>query len=102
MFINASTEDPAVSDLYAADLDGDGYVNNLTRVWAWRPEVKAACLAARDVLLKNEFEDVIARTFQTNQPAHARTTTTATSGGPVPPADGRLWRLRPRFFCACH
>ena len=52
-----------------------------------------------DVLLKNEFEDVIARTVHTNQPAHARTTT-ATSGGPVPSADGRPRRLRPRSFCA--
>ena len=28
---------PPVDAAYQADLTSDGYVNNLTRVWCWRP-----------------------------------------------------------------
>ncbi|HEY0382200.1 MAG TPA: hypothetical protein VGC72_08370 [Candidatus Elarobacter sp.] len=37
--------------MYAEDRDQDGYVMNLTRLWAWRPDVDAAFLKARTVLL---------------------------------------------------
>ncbi|QMW68211.1 hypothetical protein H4N58_01315 [Mumia sp. ZJ1417] len=33
--------------MYAADRDDGGYVDNLTRLWAWRPDVNDAFAAAR-------------------------------------------------------
>ena len=36
---------------YEADVTGDGYVNNLTRVWCWRPDVLASFQALRKDLL---------------------------------------------------
>jgi alkylhydroperoxidase family enzyme len=33
--------------LYEADRDGDGYVSNLTRLWAWRPDVADAFAGTR-------------------------------------------------------
>ena len=36
---------------YEADVTADGYVNNLTRVWCWRPDVLAAFQALRQDLL---------------------------------------------------
>jgi uncharacterized peroxidase-related enzyme len=34
--------DAAVSAAYEEDLSSDGYVNNLTRVWCWRPDALAS------------------------------------------------------------
>jgi uncharacterized peroxidase-related enzyme len=39
MFLQKPPENPDAERLYQKDLDGDGYVMNLTRLWAWRPEV---------------------------------------------------------------
>lgn len=36
--------------MYEADLEADGYVGNLTRVWCWRPDVLEAFTALRGVL----------------------------------------------------
>jgi uncharacterized peroxidase-related enzyme len=36
---------------YEADVTSDGYVNNLTRVWCWRPDVLSAFQALRQGLL---------------------------------------------------
>jgi uncharacterized peroxidase-related enzyme len=40
-----------VTAAYADDLSSDGYVNNLTRVWCWRPDVMASFQALRAELL---------------------------------------------------
>ncbi|MGW9197206.1 carboxymuconolactone decarboxylase family protein [Micromonospora chersina] len=42
---------PAVTAAYEGDLTSDGYVNNLTRVWCWRPDVLASFQAVRADLL---------------------------------------------------
>jgi hypothetical protein len=44
-------QSPAVTAAYEADLTSDGYVNNLTRVWCWRPDVLASFQALRADLL---------------------------------------------------
>ena len=48
------SEPPAGRDVqaaYDADLDSDGYVANLTRVWCWRPDVLTAFQELRDALV---------------------------------------------------
>lgn len=50
MFLSDAPEDPAVRALYDEALTDDGYVMNLLRVWAWRPEVHTAFTAARAAL----------------------------------------------------
>ncbi|MDD9350106.1 hypothetical protein [Mumia sp.] len=47
MFLDEPPHDDPVRALYDADLESDGYVNNLTRLWAWRPDVNDAATAAR-------------------------------------------------------
>ncbi|WP_422741467.1 carboxymuconolactone decarboxylase family protein [Micromonospora sp. WMMD754] len=42
---------PAVAAAYDEDVASDGYVNNLTRVWCWRPDVLASFQAVRAELL---------------------------------------------------
>lgn len=37
--------------LYTADIETDGYVNNLTRLWSWRPDVLEAFMATRATLI---------------------------------------------------
>jgi uncharacterized peroxidase-related enzyme len=51
LFLSDPPEDPAVRALYEEARAEDGYVMNLIRVWAWRPDVHAAFLAARMALL---------------------------------------------------
>ena len=41
-FLSDPEIDPAVSAAYEEDRSSDGYVNNLTRVWCWRPDVMAS------------------------------------------------------------
>ena len=41
---------PRAEALYEADRTSDGYVMNLTRVWAWRPEVAESFQATRAML----------------------------------------------------
>ncbi|MEV6815245.1 hypothetical protein [Micromonospora sp. NPDC051296] len=50
-FLVDPPETPAVTTVYEADVTSDGYVNNLTRVWCWRPDVLASFQALRADLL---------------------------------------------------
>jgi uncharacterized peroxidase-related enzyme len=50
-FLPDPPRSPAVTAAYEADLTSDGYVNNLTRVWCWRPDVLASFQALRGDLL---------------------------------------------------
>jgi len=50
MFLSEPCPNEATSALYARDLAEDGYVSNLTRLWAWRPDVFNAFLNARTLL----------------------------------------------------
>ncbi|MFJ8581012.1 carboxymuconolactone decarboxylase family protein [Micromonospora sp. NPDC093277] len=50
-FLTDPPQSPAVTAAYEADLNSDGYVNNLTRVWSWRPDVLASFQALRADLL---------------------------------------------------
>lgn len=47
MFLAEPPPDPGVQSLYDHDMDDRGWVMNLTRLWAWRPELFAAFRAAR-------------------------------------------------------
>jgi alkylhydroperoxidase family enzyme len=49
-FLAEPPASPGATAEYSADLDSDGYVNNLTRVWAWRPDVLAAYRATTGAL----------------------------------------------------
>jgi uncharacterized peroxidase-related enzyme len=51
MFLKTPPEDSATAALYKEDLDGDGYVMNLTRLWAWRPDVAKAFVDLRKMLM---------------------------------------------------
>lgn len=50
-FLADPPQSPAVIAAYEADVTSDGYVNNLTRVWCWRPDVLASFQALRADLL---------------------------------------------------
>jgi alkylhydroperoxidase family enzyme len=50
-FLGEPPQGPAVAEAYEADLASDGYVNNLTRVWCWRPDVLTSFQDLRDSLL---------------------------------------------------
>lgn len=50
MFLSAPPASEATSALYARDLAEDGFVGNLTRLWAWRPAVFDAFSALRKLL----------------------------------------------------
>ncbi|WP_326833715.1 hypothetical protein VSH64_01955 [Amycolatopsis rhabdoformis] len=50
-FLTDPPPDLAVDAVYGDDLGSDGYVNNLTRVWAWRPDVLAAFTELRATLM---------------------------------------------------
>lgn len=39
MFLPVPPEDDAAAAMYRCDIEDDGYVMNLTRLWAWRPDV---------------------------------------------------------------
>ena len=47
MFLHPPTASPATASLFQSDLDERGYVMNLSRVWAWRPEVQSGFAALR-------------------------------------------------------
>jgi uncharacterized peroxidase-related enzyme len=51
MFLAKPPEDDATKAFYKGDLDSDGYVMNLTRLWAWRPDVAQAFIDLRNLLL---------------------------------------------------
>jgi uncharacterized peroxidase-related enzyme len=50
MFLSEPCPNEGASALYARDLAEDGYVGNLTRLWAWRPDVFNAFLSLRTLL----------------------------------------------------
>ena len=50
MFLSEPCGNQATSALYARDLAEDGYVGNLTRLWAWRPDVFNAFTNVRALL----------------------------------------------------
>jgi uncharacterized peroxidase-related enzyme len=52
MFLSEPPESKARDALYAEDLEGDGYVGNNTRLWAWRPEISRSFMALRTDLRK--------------------------------------------------
>jgi uncharacterized peroxidase-related enzyme len=52
LFLSDPPEDPAVRALYEESRADDGYVMNLVRVWAWRPDVHSAFLEARKALVE--------------------------------------------------
>lgn len=51
MFLQTSADNVANSRLYKSDMDQHGYVMNLTRAWAWRPEVCEGFSALRMLLI---------------------------------------------------
>jgi alkylhydroperoxidase family enzyme len=51
VFLSDPPEDPVVRALYEQSRAEDGYVMNLLRVWAWRPDVNAAFMGARKALV---------------------------------------------------
>jgi len=53
MFLTTPPDDDATKAFYKGDLDCDGYVMNLTRLWAWRPDVAQAFVELRGMLLAN-------------------------------------------------
>lgn len=50
MFLQVPAESEASSRLYKSDLEQQGFVMNLSRLWAWRPEVCEAFSALRGLL----------------------------------------------------
>ncbi|SCL29491.1 uncharacterized peroxidase-related enzyme [Micromonospora rhizosphaerae] len=50
-FLAEPPQSPAVTAAYEADLSSDGYINNLTRVWCWRPDLLASFQTLRADLL---------------------------------------------------
>jgi uncharacterized peroxidase-related enzyme len=51
MFLQAPPEDDAAAALYRGDIQDDGYVMNLTRLWAWRPQVCESFTGLRKALV---------------------------------------------------
>jgi alkylhydroperoxidase family enzyme len=51
MFLEHPPRSASVDGLLAGDLESDGYVMNLTRLWCWRPDVLDAFGDARATLL---------------------------------------------------
>lgn len=51
MFLDFPPASASVSGALANDLESEGYVMNLTRLWCWRPDVADAFGAARATLL---------------------------------------------------
>jgi uncharacterized peroxidase-related enzyme len=50
MFLEHPEESEAVARIFDSDLEREGYVMNLTRLWAWRPDVFEAFTATRLLL----------------------------------------------------
>jgi len=50
MFIAPAPESDAASRIYRSTLDSQGFVMNLTRAWAWRPDVYEGFAALRNQL----------------------------------------------------
>ena len=50
-FLTDPPSSPAVTAAYDDDVASDGYVNNLTRVWCWRPDIQTSFQTLRGDLL---------------------------------------------------
>lgn len=53
MFLHPAPDSEATARLYQSDIDERGHVMNLTRVWAWRPEVSEGFSVLRNQLTSN-------------------------------------------------
>ena len=53
MFLQFPADSEAASRLYKSDLDNRGFVMNLSRAWAWRPDICESFLALRTALTKS-------------------------------------------------
>jgi uncharacterized peroxidase-related enzyme len=53
MFLSSPPETEESLALYQDDLETGGYVMNLSRLWAWRPEISEAFAGLRKLLLAN-------------------------------------------------
>ncbi len=53
MFLHDAPDSPESARLYRGDLESDGYVMNLSRLWAWRPDLCGAFAALRSSLMKD-------------------------------------------------
>ena len=53
MFLSNPPVTPETSQLYQSDIDDVGFVMNLSRLWAWRPEVYQSFAALRMLLMKS-------------------------------------------------
>jgi hypothetical protein len=51
MFLDEPPPSDLSAQLYQEDRDSGGYVDNLTRLWSWRPDAMVAFYDARAVLL---------------------------------------------------
>ena len=51
MFLDHPPASTSVDAAFASDLEGEGYIMNLTRLWCWRPDVADAFGDARSTLL---------------------------------------------------
>lgn len=59
-FLREPPETELSRRLYDEDLESDGYVGNLTRVWCWRPDVLQSYVALRGLVTEQSaltFED---------------------------------------------
>jgi uncharacterized peroxidase-related enzyme len=52
-FLGDAPASDASEAAFAADLDADGYVANHTRLWAWRPDLRADFLALRSGVMSS-------------------------------------------------
>jgi uncharacterized peroxidase-related enzyme len=50
-FLGEPPENEATARAYEADLESDGYVGNLTRLWCWRPDLYESFVAQRQGLM---------------------------------------------------
>jgi uncharacterized peroxidase-related enzyme len=50
-FVAEPPETPEVTAAYQSDIAANGYVDNLTRVWCWRPDVATSFTGVRSELL---------------------------------------------------
>jgi hypothetical protein len=52
MFLPDPPASPAAEAAYEQDLAGDGYVNNNSRLWAYRPDVNDLFVELRSILME--------------------------------------------------
>ena len=52
MFLGEPPPTEATQAAYTEDQEADGYVNNVTRLWSWRPDVQASFIALRASLME--------------------------------------------------